>query len=142
MSGVVGAVKPASVSRRFSTRPVVLDVNQVLLLGAAARDAKLVRGVTLAGQVTMPGGKVLPWCHKVQLVGGWLPEAGEVLRVTGHLEHVKFFKEGEARSIVRVQAETVTPLGASGFEVRFLPREDGGASFCWAGRTGGGCRGT
>ena len=130
MSGVVGAVEPALVSRRFSARRVVLDVNQVLLLGAAARDAKLVRGVvevTLAGQVTMPGWKVLPWYHKVQLVGGSLPVAGEVLRVMGFLEHVKFFREGEARSIVRVQAESVTPSGTSGFEVSFLPGENGGS---------------
>ena len=134
MSRVVGAVKPASFSRRFSARPVVLDVNQVLLLGAA-RDAKLVRGVvevTLAGQVTMPGGKVLPWYHKVQMEGS-IPRAGEVLRVTGFLEHVKFFREGEARSIVRVQAESVTPSGASGFEVGFLPGEAGGSSILLGG---------
>ena len=111
----------------------VPDVNQCLLVGAVVRRPRVVRGVlevTLAGQVVTADGVVLPWYHRVVLDSELEPAAGEVWRVMGALEQVKFRSpDGGARSIVRLQGSSAGRVENCAGRVVVQEDSDGGRFF-------------
>ena len=117
----------------FARSARVLDVNQCLLVGVVVRRPRVVSGVlevTLAGQVVTAGEVLLPWYHRVLLGSELELAAGEVWRVMGALEQVKFRSpDGGARSIVRLRGASAGRVEDWAGRVVVQEDSDGGRFF-------------
>jgi len=118
---------------QFARSARVPDVNQCLLVGVVVRAPRVVSGVlevTLAGQVVTAGEVLLPWYHRVVLGSELELAAGEVWRVMGALEQVKFRSpDGGARSIVRLQGSSAGRVEDCAGRVVVQEDSDGGRFF-------------